>query len=77
VTHFSGNWNNDSHTGDFYWNLNNASDDVNRNNGTHLLVWLRIVQSFYLPHLLVKQITCQNNCISRETESSVDTQAKE
>lgn len=31
------NWNNSSNTGSFYWNLNNATSNRNRNIGSHLV----------------------------------------
>jgi hypothetical protein len=37
ITIASSNWNNGSNAGTFYWNLNNASSNSNRNISTHLL----------------------------------------
>jgi len=37
VTHISGNWNNSGKTGTFYWNLNNATSNRNRNISGHLV----------------------------------------
>ena len=37
VTQLGGNWNNGSNTGSFYWNVNNASSNRNRNIGSHLV----------------------------------------
>lgn len=31
------NWNNSSNSGSFYWNVNNASSNRNRNHGSHLV----------------------------------------
>jgi len=36
VTHFSGNANNGTHAGVFYWNVNNSSGNANRNIGSQL-----------------------------------------
>lgn len=36
VAHFGSNANNGTNAGSFYWNLNNASSNRNRNIGTHL-----------------------------------------
>ncbi len=37
ITIASSNWNNGSNAGTFYWNLNNATSNSNRNISTHLL----------------------------------------
>ncbi len=37
VTLLSRNWNNGTNTGTAYWNLNNSSDNSNRNIGTRYL----------------------------------------
>lgn len=36
VAHFSGNANNGTNAGTFYWNLNNSSSNANRNIGSQL-----------------------------------------
>lgn len=41
VTHFGGNANNGLNTGSFYWNLNNAASNRNRNIGTHVMLPLK------------------------------------
>ena len=42
TTLFSGNWNNGTNARTFYWNLNNATSNVNRNIGTHLANFVEI-----------------------------------
>lgn len=37
ITHLGGKWNNSSKTGTFYWNLNNATSNRNRNISSHLV----------------------------------------
>ena len=56
ITHLGSNWNNDSNTSYFNWNLNNTSSNRNRNISTHLICIYRI-KCELLPYLLVKHNT--------------------
>lgn len=47
-----GNWNNGDNAGTFNWNLNNATSNVNRNIGTHLI--FVIIGGLVQPCLLAK-----------------------
>lgn len=43
VAKFGSNWNNGSNAGTFYWNLNNATTNVNRNISTRLTIFMNLV----------------------------------
>lgn len=63
VALFGGNANNGTNAGRFYWNLNNASSNANRNIGAHLAV---VVTRYNTPTLKGKYGTPIQ--FSRDTE---------
>ncbi len=55
---FSGNWNNGSQAGSFYWNLNNLGSNSNRNIGAQAA----FLPQAHLADLLVEYVTPINLC---------------